>query len=285
MLGTTICALSNIAFGFLDYVNDSTAFFVLSIVVRVVTAMGESAIPNSCMALASNQMDKENRGKAVATCEACFGLGTIFGPSIGGLLYDAGGFSLPFWAHGSAQILVAILSALLIKEDGNAGYDSLDSGATVEVTWLRILAAPDVLLSSVTMSVAGLAWVWYAASLEPFLADTYGFSASSTGLVFMTVGITYTIFTPIFGAFMDRGMNGLTVQVLGAVITFVGFCLLGPLPVLQGLLGSHAWITVLAIGIQGIGFAAIYLGSLMHMLKGAQEARMPDNDQVNSCLI
>ena len=68
---------------------------------------------------------------------------------------------------------MAILSALLIKEDGNAGYDSLDSGATVEVTWMRILAAPDVLLSCITMSVAGLAWFWYAASLEPFLADTY----------------------------------------------------------------------------------------------------------------
>ena len=36
----------------------------------------------------------------MGVAEAFFGVGTMFGPSLGGFLYDAGGFSLPFWVSG-----------------------------------------------------------------------------------------------------------------------------------------------------------------------------------------
>lgn len=280
LVGSSVCALSNIVFGFLDFVEGSTIFLALSFIIRIVTAIGESAIPNSCMALATKQLDKGNQGKAVATCEACFGIGSIFGPSIGGLLYDYGGFSLPFFAHGSAQLLLAILCAVFLEDDRTPGYESLEEDSQVEVTWLKILAAPGVLLSSLTLCCSGIAWVWYAASLEPFLEETYAFSASSTGLVFMTLGITYTIFTPVFGFFLDRSMNGLTAMMIGTFIVAIAFSLLGPIPPLQALLGSHSWITILSVGLQGVGFAAVFLGSLIHMLKGASEAGLPDSEKV-----
>ena len=72
LLGSGICALGNIAFGTLCLVQvssscvyskltmlntqESTAFFLLSVLVRVVTAVGESALPTAAMALASRQV-------------------------------------------------------------------------------------------------------------------------------------------------------------------------------------------------------------------------------------
>jgi hypothetical protein len=41
------------------------------------------------------------QGKAISAAEAFFGMGTMFGPSLGGALYEYGGFSLPFWISGT----------------------------------------------------------------------------------------------------------------------------------------------------------------------------------------
>ncbi len=40
------------------------------------------------------------QGKAISLAESCFGAGTIFGPSLGGFLYEAGGFQTPFLVAG-----------------------------------------------------------------------------------------------------------------------------------------------------------------------------------------
>ena len=39
----------------------------------------------------------------MSVAEACFGVGTMFGPSVGGFLYEVGGFSLPFWVSGEGR--------------------------------------------------------------------------------------------------------------------------------------------------------------------------------------
>jgi hypothetical protein len=48
-------------------------------------------------------------GKAISAAEAFFGMGTMFGPSIGGALYEYGGFSLPFWISGIFPTYVSSL--------------------------------------------------------------------------------------------------------------------------------------------------------------------------------
>ena len=75
--------------------------------------------------------------------------------------------------------------------------------------------------------------------MQPFLADTYGFSSSTTGLVFMVFGLTYTIATPLFGWISDRGMASLGLLAGGNAIIALGFLLLGPAPFLQPLFGSR----------------------------------------------
>ena len=40
------------------------------------------------------------QGKAISLAESFFGAGTIFGPSLGGFLYELGGFLTPFLVSG-----------------------------------------------------------------------------------------------------------------------------------------------------------------------------------------
>lgn len=52
--------------------------------------------------------------------ETFFGLGLIVGPTVGGALFEAGGYPVPFAVMGSALFLSAILTGIVLPhhEDG-----------------------------------------------------------------------------------------------------------------------------------------------------------------------
>ena len=277
IIGCFITGVGNISFGFLDDVNNTNTFFILSIGIRVFTAIGEAAVAPASMTLASQQVAKENSGKAVAMTEACFGVGTMFGPTLGGTLYDLGGFPLPFWVAGGLAVLTSMISAFLLKAK-SVKYENLRKSK--KVSWSEILKAPGVLFSVFALTFAGSAWLWYSASLEPWLKRNYGVSSSETGLVMMTFGLAYTIFTPLSGFLTDKGMDGLFLMTLGNLIISLGFVFLGPIPPLQSI-GGNLWLVVVSLGLQGMGSAATYLGSLLFMLKSCIDSGLPDNEQTN----
>ena len=135
------------------------------------------------------------------------------------------------------------------------------------------------------MVCAGTGWQWYSPSLDPWLMETFGLTASQTGLVFMAFGLTYTLFTSVFGYLTDRGMGGLVSMLTGNLCILVTFVLLGPMPPLTDLIGNLLPLTVTSLAIQGIGSAATYIGSLLFMLKGVSEAGLPDNEQTRGVSI
>ncbi|VDN29167.1 unnamed protein product [Cylicostephanus goldi] len=49
--------------------------------------------------------------------QTCGGIGFSLGPFLGGMLYDLGGFRLPFYSLGMAMFCIAFLSRLLIPAD------------------------------------------------------------------------------------------------------------------------------------------------------------------------
>jgi len=75
------------------------------------------------------------QGKAISAAEAFFGMGTMFGPSLGGALYEYGGFSLPFWISGGILIILVIL-LLLLLEDKSDLYTRLEEEQ--KVSWLQV---------------------------------------------------------------------------------------------------------------------------------------------------
>ena len=106
------------------------------------------------------------------------------------------------------------------------------------------------------------------ASLQPFLAKTYGFTPATTGLFFMLFGATYTAFTPVFGWLMDRGvLDGFTALLLGNLGIGLALACLAPAPPLDLVLARHPWLPGLCMALQGAATSATYIGSLICMLK------------------
>ena len=265
LLGTLVCGLGNLASGWLDKVQGSTAFFALSLTMRVLAAIGESAIPPAALTLATIQVERKHEGKAIAVCETCLGVGTMFGSSVGGLLYGLGGFGLPFWVCGGVQLALLLPCTVFLKDLTTANR-SLDEQEE-EVTWLRVLRAPGVAITCVALLMAGTSWSWYSASLQPFLEKTYDYTPTTTGLVFMTFGLTYTLFTPVFGWLSDYGLGGIPALIMGNSIMCFGFLFLGPIPLLERWIGSNAWLTITSVAVQGIGCSATYIISqVLHLL-------------------
>ena len=84
-------------------------------------------------------MSPENQGKATSLAESFFGIGSMFGPSIGGFLFDTGGFPLPFWVFGATALVLAAVSHLFLKDVQEAFEEGANSR---DVTWKEILTSP-----------------------------------------------------------------------------------------------------------------------------------------------
>ena len=269
--------VGNASFGFLDEVEDKNLFFGLSILIRIFIAVGEAGLNPAAFALAGKQVSPENQGKATSLAESFFGVGSMFGPTIGGYLFDKGGFPLPFWASGGFSLLLSVSCIFLMRNVEEAFEETAED--TKDVTWREIVTAPGVGVSLSAMICAGTAWQWYSPSLEPFLVQSYGITSFQTGLVFMAFGVTYTISTPVVGFLTDRGLDGITTIIIGNLSILVAFILLGPIPVLKAVTGPQLPLTVFSVGLQGLGSGATYLGSLLLMMKGVRLAGLPDKEQ------
>ena len=131
--------------------------------------------------------------------------------------------------------------------------------------------------------LASSAYAWYTASLAPYLSATYGLSVGQTGLVLLVNAFIYTSFTPVFGWLTDNYIDGLDAQILGNLLIGFSYMFIGPIPPLEALgLGGHVWVLVVAVGVQGLGSAALYLGSLLHMMRGVKDQGEQSQGMVSS---
>ena len=89
----------------------------------------------------------------------------MFGPSVGGLLYDLGGFKLPFFFLGGFSLLVSAASMLIFYEDDISENES-SSEENEDVGWMNILKSPGVWTGLLGTTVAAISWQWYSASVE-----------------------------------------------------------------------------------------------------------------------
>ncbi|KAJ9599074.1 hypothetical protein L9F63_010441, partial [Diploptera punctata] len=117
---TGACA---ILFGMLDRVEGHAPFIVLSFLIRIVEAMGNAAFLTASFAIIAKEFP-ENVATTFASLETFFGLGLIVGPTVGGALYQVGGYATPFAVMGSSLFLAAIMTAFVLPDHGDDEHDT-----------------------------------------------------------------------------------------------------------------------------------------------------------------
>ena len=102
-----------------------------------------------------------------ATLETFFGIGLIVGPTVGGAMYQAGGYILPFAVLGSFLIFAAILTYFILPER----YNERDGGLqeTQEKGLCDLLRIPSITLAALSILCTSLSIAFLQATLDPHL--------------------------------------------------------------------------------------------------------------------
>lgn len=92
--------ISILGLGSLKFVHDKTTFVVFSFIWKFLCGMGAGINSTSSMAIISKHY-KKDRERTIGMMEASSGIGLLLGPFIGAILYQIGGYVLPFFATGN----------------------------------------------------------------------------------------------------------------------------------------------------------------------------------------
>ena len=188
IFGCVSSGLTNIMFGFLPAIRDGQTFLCLSLLVRSLTAIGESAMSSAVYPLAM-RCDRSSQATVLAVMETMFGAGTTIGPFLGGLLFNLGGFLLPFLICGGLLILCGLAAFLVLPRTEhhdqaevpaeNVAGVALDDEETEQevVSYSSLLRSPLMVVAATVTFLTGVSTQWYQPSLEPYVRNQFGLSS------------------------------------------------------------------------------------------------------------
>lgn len=256
-----------VLFGTLYLCPPGTPFIVICFVCRCVEALGLSAFITSALAIISNEFPNH-----VATVfgflETASGIGLMAGPAIGGVLYEAGGFGLPFFVIGSLILATGCLMFLLLPETKNVKHDR-------KASVFSLLKSPMVWFSSFSIMAGGIGIVFLDPTFSKQL-EAFDLSTAIVGLFFVIAPGLYGITSPLWGFVSDStGLNAPLI-ILGNLMCGIGFLFIGPSPYLP-FLPFELWIIIIGLIMVGAFFGTLVVPSMKCMLIGATDIGFENN--------
>ena len=97
IIGVLLIIVSILGLGSLKYVHSKTNFILYSFLWKFMCGMGAGLNSTSTMAIITAHY-KHDREKAIGMIESSSGVGLLLGPFFGAILYQIGGYVLPFFA-------------------------------------------------------------------------------------------------------------------------------------------------------------------------------------------
>jgi DHA1 family multidrug resistance protein-like MFS transporter len=163
-------------------------------VARMLSGILSSATSPTTMAYIGDSTSEEERGRGMGIVGAAMGLGTIFGPLLGGFLAE---FSLavPFFIAGGMSILALGLIALYLPESlhKKARPALVEGQSLVNIRiWLVLLRGPLGILFFMGFLMTYALTVFYGI-FGLYALEKYGYGPDEVGTIFMIVGLISAI--------------------------------------------------------------------------------------------
>lgn len=163
----------------------------------------------AAMGIVADVTREEERGKWIGLVMAGFAAGIVFGPVLGGLLYDGWGFAAPFVASGGLAMLAFIAATILVPETLQKSAATA-STPTLKRPNLRAavqaLPRPHWVLAILLFVDFALAFAF--AFIEPqmvfYLYNTLGWSTAQFGVVVGAYGLAMLLGQSLLGQLSDR---------------------------------------------------------------------------------
>jgi len=274
-MGILTTGTCSVLFGVLDRIPNGKMFIGISIVVRAVEAIGNSGFLTAIFSMIAKEFP-DKVATMFATLEAFFGVGLIFGPSIGGVLYQVGGYTLPFAVLGSILMGVACITFFVLPDTYNEKADSTseDSDASQKKGLVDALKVPTIAIAAYSIICAAISIGFIQATLEPHLRQ-FGLSPIMMGMMFVINGGVYAMSAPIWGYLCDKKLPGKLVTAIGAFLIAGSFVFIGPIRILP--FPTTYEVCIASLVAHAIGFAASLVAGFAVAHREAIEAGFPDN--------
>uniref|UniRef100_A0A0K0FIE8 MFS-type transporter SLC18B1 (inferred by orthology to a human protein) n=1 Tax=Strongyloides venezuelensis TaxID=75913 RepID=A0A0K0FIE8_STRVS len=272
--GMITISVGTLLFAITTKIQSRSWFFVVSLILRLIQSLGYSILSTSSFACVSRSFP-DLTSTILGMIETFVGLGFTLGPFIGGLLYDAGGYYLPFTILGVILLICGILSIFLIK------VDKEDSFIRIHYTfYYKLLKIPAVWIIMGSAISAGIVFQYHDVTLPEILKE-FNLTSSQIGSFFLLMGVPYAILTPLYGFILDKYGGGSYFIISGSILSVVSFYCFGPAPFIP-FKRNLATLIIMSI-FEGISVGGLYIPCFSKSLKTLiKENDFPENLETSS---
>ena len=260
---TTGCTC--ILFGQLVFIDGTKVFLTLSFLVRIVEALGVAGCNTASFSILAQEFP-DSVGSVMASLETCIGVGLIIGPTVGGVLYELGGYVMPFTALGICLVICSTFAAYFLPST------DLTFDTRSEMNALRLLRIPGLLLSM----FAVLCCANNVGFLQVFLETHLRFlhlSPFMLGLIFIVSGTAYGFVAPIWGRFCDKKVSTYSLTIVGSLFIITAYLLIGPAPFIP--IKPSLGLVLTSLCLNGIGQGGELIPSFAGAHRSAILAGLP----------
>jgi MFS transporter, DHA1 family, solute carrier family 18 (vesicular amine transporter), member 1/2 len=163
---------------------------------RVVQGIAAAATWTAGLALVADLFPARTRGTAMGIALSGMTAGLLVGPPVGGLLFEWGGYRLPFLLAAALAVLDGLARALLLADPPRR--------SDVPLPLSELLRDPLVLIASGVVVISAGSWGLLEPVLPLYLERRFEASPSTIGLLFGAATLAYGISSPLIGALVDR---------------------------------------------------------------------------------
>jgi len=228
----------SVLWSFVGRLDGTTAFVTVSFALRGCQGALQGVFEGMSCAMLIKAAPDGWVGYVMGWSEAGRSLGYMLGPLLGGVLYDAGGFALPFLTvAGFMLVMLVLLSAVMRRaaaRDASAAIvhsgDAIPEAPTI--TMWQLFKAPGVAAGLTVTFALFVVISSLDPTVQPFLAQPpLRLSSATVGLFFLLVVVAYVILSVISGSIAARAGDLVSLNV-ALLITAVGLLFTGPSPLL-----------------------------------------------------
>ncbi|MFJ8529023.1 MFS transporter [Bacillus sp. NPDC094106] len=239
ILGLFGLAAATILFG----IANNFSFLVLA---RMLQGLAAAATWTAGLALLADVFPMQDRGKAMGLALSGQAAGMLLGPTIGGLLYQWGGYHLPFIVAATIALIDGILRMTLLRNEPKSNTNQRISYRSIFKMHSLFIIIGVIILGAALPS-----------ALEPtlplYLQDTLHLSPGTIGLLFAVPTLAYGLTAPIIGTLSTK-IGRKQSMVLGIIIASLCF----PFTAIV----SHIVLEIVVLAILGISFSLLLASAL-----------------------
>eukprot|EP00118_Oscarella_pearsei_P008689 m.46083 g.46083 ORF g.46083 m.46083 type:complete len:454 (+) comp33665_c0_seq1:81-1442(+) len=254
---------STLLFGFVGYIDTWPAFVAVSILVRAIQGLGAAASDTASWTIVCTEFP-DKVSTVFGTLEVFSGLGFMIGPSLGGALYTAKGFSLPFYFTGGLLLLFVPALLLILP---NSVYQSDDDSNKPSV-W-KLLRNFWIWMTAIALFFSAASMGLLDTTLANFLKNTYGYQPGKIGLMFLLCSGTYMLSSPLVGHLADK-WGTKWIMVSGLLFSGVSYLLMAPSFLLTFFLPEKKiWLFMLSTALLAVGIAMAGVPAVSDLMQSA----------------